>query len=54
MLQEVLMDGVRIWQAGWDDLGPMLAATALYIVVGVACFSVAESKARSRGLLGQY
>lgn len=54
LLQEVLMGGIRIWQTQWADLGPMLAATALYIVVGVACFAVAESKARSRGLLGQY
>jgi len=54
VLQQVLVGGIRIWQARWTDLGPMFGATALYISVGVACFTMAENRARSRGLLGQY
>lgn len=54
ILQRVLMSGVRLWRVGGADLLALLSSTALYLALGVGCFAVAESKARSKGLLGQY
>jgi ABC-2 type transport system permease protein len=54
IMQKVLMDGQRLWQVGWGEGSSMLIATAVYLGAGIACFALAESKARSRGLLGQY
>jgi ABC-2 type transport system permease protein len=53
-LQDVLMDGLKLWQVGWGEISVLLVVTALYLSVGVTCFSIAETKARSKGLLGQY
>jgi ABC-2 type transport system permease protein len=54
ILQDVLMDGLKLWQVGWGEISVLLVVTALYLSVGVTCFSIAETKARSKGLLGQY
>ncbi len=53
-LQCVLMDGLRIWETSKADLLVLVTATALYLVLGTVCFSFAESKARNKGMLGQY
>lgn len=54
LLRGVLMDGASLFRAGWSDSSALLIVTAAYLLLGVAAFAVAERKARSRGLLGQY
>jgi len=54
MLQEVLMEGKSFWHLGSGSIVVVTAITALYMVVGLGCFSLAESAAKRRGLLGHY
>lgn len=54
ILQDVLIGGTRLWHVPWSDLAPLLASTVICMGSGILCFAIAESRARSRGLLGQY
>ncbi|MBE3519138.1 MAG: hypothetical protein IMW97_02420 [Firmicutes bacterium] len=54
LLQQVMMNGVRLWQFPLSHIGILLLVTAVSLGLGLALFSLAETKARARGLLGQY
>jgi len=54
LLQKVVIDGTKVWQASSRDLLLVLVVTVVYLAAGILCFSIAESKARTKGLLGQY
>jgi len=54
VLQRIVIDGLKIWQIPASDLILVLSVTVAYVAVGAALFSLAESKARERGVLGQY
>jgi len=54
LLQKIMINGLKLWHLGWPDISALLAATVLYLGFGVFCFCVAESKAKNKGLLGQY
>lgn len=54
LLQRVLIDGTKIWEVSSGEILVVVGVTAAYIALGTGFFSIAESKARERGLLGQY
>jgi len=54
LLQRIIMNGDRIWQLPASDLILVLCVTVLYVALGAAAGALAESKARERGVLGQY
>ncbi len=54
VLQRVLMNGDKLWEVPPSELLVMAIVTFVYLFLGTACFSLAESKAREKGLLGQY
>ncbi len=54
MLQRIIMDGDKIWHLPASDLILVLCVTVAYVALGAAAFALAESKARERGVLGQY
>ncbi|HHX27990.1 MAG: hypothetical protein ACOX5Q_10510 [Bacillota bacterium] len=54
VLQRIIMNGDRIWQLPAADLILVLCVTVTYVALGAALFALAESKAKERGVLGQY
>ena len=54
VLQRVVIAGQKIWAVPASALILLLAVTVLYLALGVLLFRLAESKAREKGLLGQY
>lgn len=54
LLQEVLLRGTMLWRVPWAEVAPVFGSTILWMAIGLGCFAAAESRARRRGLLGQY
>ncbi len=54
VLQKIMTDGVRITQISGVNLMILLVTTVAYIAVGLGLFTLAEKRAKSAGLLGQY
>ena len=54
LLRRAMDDGVRLWEFAPAELGILLATGVGYFVVGYYCFVRAQSRARRKGLLGQY
>jgi ABC-2 type transport system permease protein len=54
LLQEIMMNGMKITQAPSSDLTVFAGVTAVCLLTGLALFMRAENKAKSMGLLGQY
>ena len=54
LLRRAMDDGVRLWEFAPVELGLLLATGVGYLVVGYYCFVRAQSRARRKGLMGQY
>ncbi len=54
LLQEIMMNGMKITQAPSGDLSVFAGITAACLLSGLGLFMLAENKAKSMGLLGQY
>ncbi len=54
VMKKVMMENVRLAAVPFCDLGVLAVATVLYLAVGLGLFTLAENKAKSSGLLGQY
>lgn len=54
LLQEIMMEGRKFTQAPKGDLAVFAVATIAYFLAGLGVFSMAETKAKAMGLLGQY
>ena len=54
LLQEIMMEGMKFTQAPKGDLAVFAVATIAYFLAGLGVFSMAETKAKAMGLLGQY
>ncbi len=52
-LRKVTIEGARLWDLG-DLLIQMTLTSALWLVVGVAVYTVADRRARQKGSIGQY
>lgn len=54
MLQEAMVDGIRLWQFPLADLGLLVAVAFGYLLGGYAVFQFATQRARRLGVLGDY
>jgi len=54
LLQEVMMDGLRLWQVPVRYIAVLVLVTVVNLGVGLALFALAETRAKEKGLLGQY
>ncbi|HHY34243.1 MAG TPA: hypothetical protein GX510_01185 [Firmicutes bacterium] len=54
LLQRVMIDGVRLWQLPLSQIAILLLVTVISLGLGLALFALAETKAKTKGLLGQY
>lgn len=54
LLQQAMVDGVRLWEFTPFDLGLLVAVSATYLAVGYLVFRYATRRARRLGVLGDY
>jgi len=54
MLQRAMTDGVRLWEFAPLEVALLVGTAALYLGLGYAVFTVATSRARRLGVLGDY
>jgi len=54
LLRRAMDDGIRLWEFAPVELGLLVVTGAGYFVVGYYCFVRAQSRARRKGLMGQY
>ena len=54
LLRRAMDDGVRLWEFAPAELGILVATAVGYFALGYYCFVRAQSRARKKGLLGQY
>ncbi|HHY17244.1 MAG TPA: hypothetical protein GX524_04145 [Firmicutes bacterium] len=54
LLQRIMMKGMKLTAAPPGDLTVFLITAIVYFGAGLGLFTLAENKAKSRGLLGQY
>jgi hypothetical protein len=54
LLQEIMMKGMKLTKVQGGHLAVFAVVTVACFVVGWGLFALAEKKAKSMGLLGQY
>jgi ABC-2 type transport system permease protein len=54
LLQRAMVDGVRLWEFGFVELGLLVAVAAGYLAGGYVVFHLATRRARRLGVLGDY
>jgi ABC-2 type transport system permease protein len=54
MIRQGLVDGVALSAFGMRDWASLALNGVAYLALGLVAFSLAERRARSRGLMGQY
>jgi ABC-2 type transport system permease protein len=54
LLQQAMVDGVRLWEFSLIDLGILLAVPVGYLLGGYLVFELATRRARRLGVLGDY
>lgn len=54
LLQEIMVNNVRLWDLAPIDIGILGLTAAAYVAIGLAGFRFAATRARERGVLGHY
>jgi len=54
LLRRAMDDGVRLWEFAPAELGALVLTGVGYFAIGYYCFVRAQSRARRKGLMGQY
>lgn len=54
LLRRAMEDGVRLWEFAPAELGVLVANSAVYLLLGVGFFRLAQRRARKLGVMGHY
>ncbi len=54
LLQQAMVEGIRLWEFSLVDLSILLAVAVVYLVGGYLVFEYATARARRLGVLGDY